>query len=487
MILALTVLMVPFAANTLNQRFGSKGVFGVFDALHRSMPDSFFDLWGSPTLPEFTWYWILTFSVLVVLNTMVQANQLTTCGAAKDDNTARYGFVMGLFLKRYAMLLWGFLAMLIVALYGATTQDADYVWGHATRDLFAPVGLALVGMIVASLLAALMASKSAMILTTSALITQSLYRPLVKNRSEAHYVAAGRIFALFYVVAATGVAIAFHDVFGLFKLMMTFNAILAASFLLGLLWRRANRWGAWASMALTFAATVLLPFALPELPGLRQKAALLKTTDDVRVVRHYKAGPVDVADRALALAAWQTESASTRGPEPQRLQLGEPFEKTFLQPAKSIFWTEGVQTIDGHARGQGQLKVELVVLDWLGWDLSRNSYALNETLSLIFRLFFPLLVVIVVSLLSAPEDERRLAQFFGKMRTPVRGTAEDDAREMALTRNHPDRFDHLKLFGARSSWELRRWTREDGWGVVGCTLGALGVVVALSLMVNIGR
>ena len=487
MILGLTVLMVPFAAGKLNARFGTVGTLGVFDALHRAMPDSFFDLWGSPTLPEFTWYWILTFSLVVVVNTMVQANQLTTCGAAKDDHTARYGFVMGLFLKRYAMLLWGFLAMLIVALYGTATQDADYVWGHATRDLFGPLGFALVGLVVASLLAALMASKSAMILTTSALITQNLYRPLVRARTESQYVAAGRWFATGYVIASAGAAIVFHDVFGLFKLMMTFNAILAASFLLGVVWRRANRWGAWASMGFMFAATVLLPFSLPELPGMRDRESLQKTTGEVRVARLYQAGPADVADRARAIAAWDSNHSQTDAIRPKPLQNGERFEKIFLQPAKSIFWTEGLEVKDGRSRGRGQLKVELVVLDRVGWDLSRNSYALNETLSLIFRLLFPLIIVIVVSLATKPENPVRLAQFFGKMRTPVRGSHEDDAREMGLTRSHPERFDALKLFGAQSSWEVRRWDREDWRGVAGCIAGVLGVVFLLMLMVNFGR
>jgi SSS family solute:Na+ symporter len=487
LILILTGLMVPFAAGKLNDRFGTSGVRGVFDALHRAMPDSFFDLWGSPTLPEFTWYWILTFSLVVVANTMVQANQLTTCGAAKDDHTARHGFVLGLFLKRYAMLLWGFLAILIVALYGTTTQDADYVWGHATRDLFAPVGFALVGLVVASLLAALMASKSAMLLTTSALVTQSIYRPLVRARPESHYVAAARWFAAGYVVASTAAAITFHDVFGLFKLMMTFNAILAATFLLGVVWRRANRWGAWASMGIMFIATVVLPFGLPALPGIRERPGLQKTTAEIRVVRRYEAGPADVVERAQVIAAWAAHHDGTGADRPRPLHKGERFEKTFLQPGRSVFWTDGVENKGGGARGLGQLKVELVALDWIGWDLARNSYALNETLSLLFRLLFPLLIVVAVSLATKPEDPERLAQFFGKMLTPVRGSAEDDSREMELTRRNPERFDGLKLLGPLSAWENRRWDREDWRGVVGCMAGVLGVVFLLELMVSVGQ
>jgi uncharacterized membrane protein YcjF (UPF0283 family) len=129
--------------------------------------------------------------------------------------------------------------------------------------------------------------------------------------------------------------------------------------------------------------------------------------------------------------------------------------------------------------------VELVVLDWMGWDLTRNSYSLNETLTFLFRIIFPFAVLILVSVLTKPEDPERLAQFYGKMRTPVVGTPEDDVAAMALTRANPRRHDHLKLF-PNSAWEMRKWNREDWRGVLGASLAAVSVILLLILVVSLG-
>jgi SSS family solute:Na+ symporter len=131
------------------------------------------------------------------------------------------------------------------------------------------------------------------------------------------------------------------------------------------------------------------------------------------------------------------------------------------------------------------LKVDLLLLDLMGWNLSQNSYAFNETLTMLVRLFLPMSTLVVVSLLTPPDDETRLSQFFGKMRTKVVGDHDLDAKEMELTRQNPHRNDHLKLFPG-SNWEFRKWDREDWTGAAWSTLGALGLLVVMALLVNLG-
>jgi len=172
----------------VNQDYGTSGILGPFQAMHQNLPDSFFQILGSPKLAEFTWYWILSFSVLGIINVAVQANQLTACGSAKDDETARIGFVRGIFMKRFCGIIWGFVAMLLLMLYGHQVSDPDFVWGTATRDLLGSVGIGLVGLMIACLMAALMSTADALMLTTSALLTQSVYRPMFPGRSEKHYI-----------------------------------------------------------------------------------------------------------------------------------------------------------------------------------------------------------------------------------------------------------------------------------------------------------
>jgi SSS family solute:Na+ symporter len=486
-IILLSILLIPFAMMKINLQHGTDGFLGSFQTMHKVLPASFLEIWGSPSLIEFSWYWIVGFSIMIVLATAVQANQMTACGSAKDDYTARYGFVSGMLLKRYSSVMWGFVALLTVVLYGGTISDPDYVWGHATRDLLGPLGIGLVGLMIACLIAALMAAKSAFMLTAAALITNNLYRPFRPNCSENHYIWAGRIFSALYMLVSAYIATQSKGLFELFKMTMMFNSILAAAFWLGMLWRRSNRAGAWASMVVMFIATVVLPFGLPVIPGMRTSEYLSKTTNAVPVSRSYIARQMDLQERDRAIASWNrlNIAGKSEGERPAVLKAGDKFEKKVLLPKKSIFWNEGLEIKNGITSGRGYLKVELIALDKMGWDLSKNSYSLNETLKFLFRIIIPFLVLMLVAFFTQQEDKNQLDQFYGKMLTPVVGTHADDEREMALTRANPTRFNHLKIF-PNSNWEFRIWNKEDWMGVVISCFAVISVVALLIFIVSLG-
>jgi SSS family solute:Na+ symporter len=483
----LSIMLIPFAMIKISAIHGGEGMASSFGIMHKILPASFMELWGSPSLIEFTWYWILCFSVMIVITTAVQANQLTACGSAKDDYTARYGFVSGMILKRYSTVLWGLLALFTVVLYGGKISDPDYVWGHATRDLLGPAGFGLIGLMIACLIAALMSAKSAFMLTASAMITNNLYKPFQPNRSEAHYVMMGRIFGILYMLISAYFAVKSNSIFELFKMTMMFNSILAAGFWLGMLWRRANAAGVWTSMISMFIATVILPFGLPVIPGVRTSEYLCKTTQPIPVSRVYVASEMDVQNRENAIARWDRFNAAGKAESvrPDILETGEQFEKKVLLPRKSIFWSDGLELNEGKVAGLGNLKVELIALDRLGWDLSKNSYSLNETLTFLFRIIFPFLILMLVAYFTKPEDKMRLDQFYGKMMTPVVGSHEDDVNAMQQTRTNPNRFNYLKLF-PNSNWEFRIWNSEDWIGVIVSSLAAVSIVLLLVFIVSLG-
>jgi len=487
-IILLSVLLIPFAMAKINLQFGGEGVMGAFQTIHRVLPASFMEIWGSPGLIEFSWYWILGFSIMIVITTAVQANQMTACGSAKNDYTARFGFVSGMLLKRYSSVMWGVVALMTVVLYGGTISDPDYVWGHATRDLLGPVNLGLVGLMIACLIAALMAAKSAFMLTASALITNNLYRPFRPDCSENHYIWAGRVFSALYMFVSAYIATQSKGLFELFKMTMMFNSILAAAFWLGMLWRRSNRAGAWVSMVVMFIATVILPFGIPAFQGVRTSGYLNKTTEAIPVTRTYTAREMDVKQRNNTIITRDQFNAvgKKEGHRSGVLKVGDKFEKKVLLPKKSVFWSEGIDYKSGVATGKGYLKVELVALDLMGWDLSKNSYSLNETLTFIFRIVFPFLILMFVACFTRPLEKEKLDQFYGKLLTPVTGdcSAEDD-KEMELTRANPNRFNDLKLF-PRSNWEFRKWNREDWTGVIVSCIAVLSVVGLLVLIVSFG-
>ena len=488
LVILLSMLLFPFAMMRINDLYGSEGIMGTFNTMHQILPESFTEIWGSPNLIEFSWFWIASFSLMIIMTTAAQANQLTACGAARDEYTARYGFVSGMLLKRYLTVMWGVLALLTLILYGGMISDPDYVWGHATRDLLGPLNIGLVGLMIASVMAALMGSLSTFMLSASALITNNLYRPFFPNRSEKHYIFVGRLFSGLYVLLSAYIATESSSLFELFKMTMMFNSILAAGFWLGMLWRKANRAGAWASMVVMFVATVILPFGMPLIPGVRTSDYLSKTTNATPVERTYRASQMDVDERIRAIANWDDQAALgiQNGERPAMLTPGDQFERTVLLPRKSIFWSEGLAVSEGNISGRGYLKVELIALDMLGWDLSQNSYSFNETLTFLFRIIFPFFVLILVAGFTKKEDKDQLDQFFGKMLTPVAGSPEDDEREMALTRANPTRLNHMKMF-PESSWEFRKWNREDWIGAAVSCVAAISVVVLLVFVVNLGK
>lgn len=486
-IILLSIMLIPFAMAKINLQFGSQGIEGSFETMHKVLPASFMEIWGSPSLIEFSWYWIAGFSVMIILTTAVQANQMTACGSAKDDYTARYGFVSGMLLKRYSSVMWGIVALMTVVLYGGTISDPDYVWGHATRDLLGPLNLGLVGLMIACLIAALMAAKSAFMLTAAALVTNNLYRPIRPNCSENHYIWAGRIFSALYMLVSAYIATQSNGIFELFKMTMMFNSILAAAFWLGMLWRRSNPISAWVSMVFMFIATLILPFGIPVLPNVRSSEYLCKTTQAIPVTRTYTAREMDVRERNRAISSWNELNAigKSEGEKPLFITAGQKFEKKVLLPKKSIFWSEGLDYSEVKPKGKGYLKVELIALDQMGWGLSKNSYSWNETLTFLFRIIIPFLILTVVAYFTKPQEKAILDQFYGKMLTPVVGSHEDDEREMTLTRATPTRFNHLKIF-PKSNWEFRIWNREDWTGVIVSCFAVASVVALLVFIVSLG-
>ncbi|MEM9237308.1 MAG: sodium:solute symporter family protein, partial [Verrucomicrobiota bacterium] len=300
-IIILTLMLIPFAMIRINNEYDKTGFMGTFEAFHENLPEAFFKILGSPNVPNFTWYYILAFGVLAALNIAVQANQLTSAGSAKDDETARMGFVTGIFIKRYCYVIWGFVAMMTMLLFSAEVSDADYVWGLATRQLL-PSGL--VGLMIACLMAALMSTVVALMLTSSALVTNSIYKPLFPGKTEGHYVFAGRIFCGIYFIGAIWVTLSMDDILTLFIFMTGFNSIIAATFWIGMTWRRATKAAAWTSISVTFIFTLALPLLIPLLSGARDNPDLLKYTNGYTVSNTYTAKQVDLDERNTAIEVW---------------------------------------------------------------------------------------------------------------------------------------------------------------------------------------
>ena len=488
-IILLSLILIPFSIAKINSLYGGNGPMDALRTVHQQLSESNFEIFGSAVNVDFTWYYIAALALMGMINVVIQPNMIVANGSAKNEYACRFGFVIGSFMKRLVTVFWGIFAILAIVLYHDQIQDPDLVWGYATLDLLGPLGCGLVGLMIACLMAALMSTADCLMITCSSLLTHNLYQPLVVGKSERHYVLVGRIVGGLVVIGGALLATQFGSLLQILKFMWEVNVMVAASFWLGMKWRRANRIAAWCSIVSTALLFFLLPLLLPHaVSSLRSHPYLLKTTHPKPIMRTYAVREMDIVARQAEIAEWEEIAAKGQAhqPRPILLQLGDTFEKTIYPGKKFIFWTKGaILGPDGRYQGRGLLSLELVLLQKMGFDLAKNPNALNETLRILVRMSIPFCILITVALLTRPDDHRRIDLFFVKMKTKVRTDPQADAQEIALSYAHPDRFDHRKLF-PNSSWELDKWDRTDVVGFLISVGAVFSIIYFMKLLVSLG-
>jgi solute:Na+ symporter, SSS family len=481
LILVLSVILIPFGVAKLNALHGGSGLTGAGQALHAELPGRFFSLLGSAQNLEFTWYFVIVLSLMATLNVAVMPNTLTANASARDELAARVGFMTGMFIKRFCTVLWGAVGLLAYALYSHQVQNPDLVWGHATRDLLGGLGLGLVGLVIACLFSALHSSVSMMTISAASLFTRNVYAPLFPDRSEAHYVRVGRVAGFLVLLAGALVCLEYDTVLDMLKFYWEYNAILAAAFWCGLKWRRATRQGAWAAMVTAFILYLALPLGLPlAFPSLRTGERFLAQTRERRAATTFRATRYDVEERRQEIEHWRG-----KGTPPPSLRVGQRAVRIAYVAPKAIYWAQGIRESDGVKRGEGLFYPELYLLGQVV-DLTANPRALNETLRYAYKMLLPFAVLILVSLLTRPDDSAALQRLFLRMRTPVRADRKADEAALQAAYAHPAST-HARLLLPRTQLEFFKWDRQDTLGfLLGC-VAALAIVALLYLILNLGR
>ena len=301
----------------------------------------------------------------------------------------------------------------------------------------------------------------------------------------------GRMLGATIVIGAAIMVMNYDSLFGQLKFFWEWGVVFSSPFWMGILWRRTNRYSVWFAIMGTFILFFLIPALLPAVsPDLRTNSYLLKQTNPRVVERVYTARPVDVQERSLIISDWERLYALGKsvGPRPETLSEGDEFIKTYKLPQKSVFWTQGISVQDDNTlKGEGMLSVELIFYDRLGFDLSNNSYALNETLRILTRTIVPFLFIVLISMFfKHPVSEAAgLDRFYVKMKTKVRDNREEDEEELEKSYKNPDRFNHRLMFPG-TQWEILKWNREDAMGFGAALLMVVGILVFLYVAVNLG-
>jgi Na+/proline symporter len=206
---------------------------------------------------------ILMLTVNGLIGIMAQPHMLATVGTGKDERTCRIGMLFGNMIKRVCTVGWAVVGLIVAAMVaqghpeGASLADPENAFGFACRQLLVPGAL---GLMIAAILAANMSTCSAFLVDSGALFTEGLYRRrLAPGRPDGHYLWVGRISGL--AITLLGVLYAvflIQSVLYTFLLTETMSTFVGISVLGGIVWPRANRWGALASLVAAFVTNFLL-------------------------------------------------------------------------------------------------------------------------------------------------------------------------------------------------------------------------------------
>jgi solute:Na+ symporter, SSS family len=406
---------------------------GGWHELAAKIPAGMTDLFGGTAQSQFTGWAVIAVVLVSIIQMHSVLSQMTILGAARNEFAARFGLTSGTYAKRVMIILWAFVGLIAIALFSGPNRlaDPDTVWGASSRLL---LGAGIRGLMVAGILAADMSSLAAQAVTVAGLYVRNLYGPSHPGRSAEQGVRAARYAMIAVLILSVLVATLMNNLKSIMLLILYGNVGFGASIFMIFHWRRLSAPAVWACVLLSLLIMLVVPFGAQLVPGLREKAELVRITD-----------------------------RSSNG----HAELAPLYFDT-LVPASP----------DGAASGpvgRGRFNFELYLLKCVGLKVERLSAGGILAAQFFFDAFFPFAVLIGVSYVTPRTAAARVNRFYGKMKTPVGASPEIDRLEMEETAAHPSRFDHLKLF-PRSQWEFCRWTREDAVGFAVCC-GVSGAIL----------
>jgi len=249
MIIALSIMLIPMG---LDQVGGMEG-------MRQTLPADFFRLF-SPEL-GIGWFTIAMLALNGVIGITAQPHMVSMCATGRTERDGRIGQTYGSFVKRTVTIGWAFTGLIVAALVihnGQNLHDPEMAFGYATRVLLFP---GLTGLMVASILAANMSSASNFMVNSGALFTQNIYKEIYKKEhSDRKLLWVGRISSLVLTLLGVLFALYVKSVLHAFLFIETIAAFMGIMIFGGIVWKRANRYGALAGVLSSFLLYYLLNY-----------------------------------------------------------------------------------------------------------------------------------------------------------------------------------------------------------------------------------
>jgi len=211
LILAFTIVMIPLGLVKV----------GGFSGLHERVPEFYFELFGTAAMSDYAWYSILAITFTSMIQMFGLLHNMQMAGSAKDENTARFGQIVGAFTKRLVIVAWTLCGILAIALLPGGMPDTELAWGQLAKVVLAP---GLMGLMISGMLLGHMPAVGANAIAVSALLSRNVYEPLVKGKTGRHYLVVGQIFVVTTLVSGIIVPLLFTGAVKLITTVITFNA-----------------------------------------------------------------------------------------------------------------------------------------------------------------------------------------------------------------------------------------------------------------------
>ena len=243
--IVLSFLILPFALNAVGGLEGLRARASVDNP----------ELFSIVAPSDITVLYVVVLALNGLIGWVATPYSMQMIGAGRTEDDARVGLVAGMFLKRIVTIAWVLTAMCAVGYYAGTTVNPDHVYGLMARDLLPQIAPGLIGLFIASVLAAVMSSCDCLMVAAAALFTENIYKPLIRpGRSERHYVLVGRLASIIVVLAGLSIAFTLPGVVRGLEVFWMVGAMMGLAIWMSFVWRRATAAAAWASTLGGYAA-----------------------------------------------------------------------------------------------------------------------------------------------------------------------------------------------------------------------------------------
>ncbi|MBA7602616.1 hypothetical protein ES703_09712 [subsurface metagenome] len=236
-------LLLPFILNAVGGLAGLRTTMPNADEMFRLVARS-----GGEIGP----FYVVVIAFNGLVGIVTQPHTMGNCAACKTETEGRVGWMFGNFIKRFCTIAWCLMGLAAIVYFAERDVEPDHIFGLVAADFLPKILPGVLGLFLAALLASVMSSCDSFMIASSGLFTENIYKRLMPDKSQRHYVFVARITSL--VVVAGGVTFAFwlpNVVKGL-EIFWMIPPMMGIVFWLGLFWRRTTITGAWVATLTAF-------------------------------------------------------------------------------------------------------------------------------------------------------------------------------------------------------------------------------------------